>query len=146
MSEKIIATNKKAFHDYQILENFEVGVKLIGPEVKSIKAGDMSLKESFVHIEQGELYIKNMHVGAYKPAKLVDYNPTRNRKLLANKKEISLLAAKLDQKGLSIIPTKVYLKNSFVKIEIALAKGKKKWDKREDLKKKDLMREQRRSI
>lgn len=143
---KILATNKKAFHDFQILEEIEVGVKLIGAEVKSIKSGDLSLKESFVHIEGGELYIKNMHVGAYKPARLEGYDPTRNRKLLANKKEIEKLASKSDQQGLAIIPIKVYLKNNLVKLEIALAKGKKKWDKREDLKAKDIKRDLKRKF
>ena len=144
MSDKTIATNKKVFHDYQMIEDFEVGIKLTGPEVKSIKNNDVSLKESFIHIENGELYVKNMHVGAYKPARNENYNPIHNRKLLANKKEIERLAIKSAQNGFSIIAKKIYLKNGFIKLEIALAKGKKKWDKREDLKKKDLDREARR--
>ena len=144
--EKIIAINKKASHDYQIIEKLEVGIKLTGAEVKSIKSGNASLKESFVHIEGGELFIKNMHVGAYKPARIENYNPIRNRKLLANKKEIMLFSGKTDQKGLSIIPLKIYLKKNLIKLEIGLAKGKKKWDKREDLKKKDIERELRRNI
>jgi len=143
--EKTIANNKKAFHDYQVLDNIEVGIKLTGPEVKAVKEGDISLKESFVHIENGELFIKNMHIGAYKPARQENYNPVQNRKLLANKKEILILEKKIDQKGLSIIPLKVYFKNGLIKLEIAVAKGKKKWDKREDLKKKDLDREAKRN-
>uniref|UniRef100_A0A7C4QXF6 SsrA-binding protein n=1 Tax=candidate division CPR3 bacterium TaxID=2268181 RepID=A0A7C4QXF6_UNCC3 len=141
-----IAANKKAYHNYHIGDIFEVGIKLTGPEVKSIKNGDMSLKESFVHIENGQLFIKNMHVGAYKPAHPESYDPTRNRKLLANKKEIQILASKLDQKGLSIVPTKVYLKNGLIKLEIGVAKGKKKWDKREDIKKKDLAKESKKGM
>ena len=107
---------------------------------------NLSLKESFVHIENGELYIKNMHVGAYKPARLEGYDPTRNRKLLANRREIEKLASKSDQQGLAIIPLKVYLKDSLIKMEIALAKGKKKWDKREGIKKRDIERDLKRRL
>jgi len=146
MAEKIIATNKKAFHDYTISETLEVGIKLTGPEVKSIKAGSVSLKESFVHIENGELFIKNLHIAHYKFSPKVGYDPIRNRKLLANKKEIMNLMGKLNQKGLSIIPTKIYLKNGLIKLEIGVAKGKKKWDKREASKKKDLKREMKKGM
>lgn len=139
--EKIILTNKKAFHDYHISDTLEVGIKLTGAEVKSVKEGSVSLKESFVHIENGELYIKNLHISPYKFAPKAGYDPVRNRKLLANKKEIANLSSILNQKGLSIIPTKVYLKNGLIKLEIGVAKGKKKWDKREEAKKKDLRRE-----
>lgn len=145
MPEKVIATNKKAHHDFALSDHLEAGLKLTGGEVKSIKNGDVSLKESFVHIEQGEVYIKNMHVGAYKPARIEGYDPVRNRKLLLNKKEIAALASKTEQKGMTIVPVKVYLKNGLIKIEIAIGRGKKKWDKREDLKKKDLDREARRA-
>lgn len=144
MPEKIIATNKKAFHDYTILDTLEVGIKLTGPEVKSIKAGSVSLKESFVHVENEELFIKNMHVSHYKFSPKEGCDPTRNRKLLANKKEIMSLLGKLNQQGLSIVPTKIYLKNGLIKLEIGVAKGKKKWDKRESMKKKEVNRELRR--
>jgi len=146
MTGKILASNKKAFHDYTILDTLEVGIKLLGPEVKSVKAGSVSLKESFVHIENGELYIKNLHISHYKFSPKEGYDPIRNRKLLANKKEIDSLSGKINQQGLSIVPTKIYLKNGLIKLEIGVAKGKKKWDKREASKKKDLAREMKKGI
>jgi len=142
-NNKIIAVNKKAKHDYQTSDVLEVGIKLFGPEVKSIKEGSVSLKESFVKIENEEIFIKNLHVSSYKFSRQDDYNPVRDRKLLANKKEIRKLMGETTQKGLTIVPLKIYLKNGKIKLEIALAKGKKKWDKRESIKKKQLNREHR---
>ncbi|MBI2448374.1 SsrA-binding protein SmpB [Candidatus Microgenomates bacterium] len=136
-----IATNKKALHDYALSEKLEVGIKLTGAEVKSIKAGSVNLKGSFVIIESGELIIKNMHIGAYKPANQKNYEPIRNRHLLAHKKEIERLAGLIEQKRATIVPLNIHLKNGFVKLEIALARRKQKWDKRESLKKKDVERE-----
>jgi len=146
MKEKILATNKKAFHDYRISDTLEVGIKLLGPEVKSIKDGAVSLKESFVTIENGELFIKNLHISPYKFARNEDYKPTRDRKLLANKKEIDSLYGATKEKGMTIVPTKIYLKNGMIKLEIGLAKSKKKWDKREDIKKRDLNKEAKKGI
>ena len=136
-----LASNKKAHHDYFLSDNLEVGIKLTGPEVKSIKGGNVSLKESFIHIDAGQLYIKNMHVGAYKPARNTDYDPIRNRKLLASKKEIEFLWGKIQKDGLTIVPLSIYTKNGLIKLEIAIGKGKKKWDKRETLKKRDQERD-----
>jgi len=146
MAEKIITVNKKVFHDYKISETLEVGIKLIGPEVKSVKEGAISLKESFVMIDGGELFIKNLHISPYKFARNDSYNPTRDRKLLANKKEIDSLYGAIKEKGMMIIPVKVYLKNGIIKLEIGLAKSKKKWDKREDIKKRDLNKEAKKGI
>ena len=145
MSIKIISTNKKAFHDYTLSERLEVGIKLTGAETKSAKAGSVNLKGSFVIIENGELVIKNMHIGAYKPARQEGYDPVRNRKLLAHKKEIERLAGLIEQKRATVVPLNIHLKNGFVKLEIALAKHKQKWDTREALKKRDLDREQKRT-
>ncbi|HRY60058.1 MAG TPA: SsrA-binding protein SmpB [Patescibacteria group bacterium] len=145
-----LATNKKAHNDYFLTDNIEVGIKLTGSEVKSIKAGNVSLKESFIHIEadpsslrlrRAGLFIKNMHVGAYKPARNEGYDPIHNRKLLANKKEIEFLWGKTQKEGLTIVPISIYTKNGLIKMEIAVGKGKKKWDKREALKKRDQERE-----
>jgi len=146
MKSKTSATNRKAFHDYKISDTLEVGIKLIGPEVKSVKEGSVSLKESFVTITNGELWIKNLHIAPYKFARNVDYKPTRDRKLLANKKEINSLFGAIKEKGMTIVPTKIYLKNGMIKLEIGLAKSKKKWDKREDIKKRDLNKEAKKGI
>jgi SsrA-binding protein len=141
MKKSVSATNKKAFHDYQISDTLEVGIKLIGPEVKSVKNNSVSLKESFVTVDGGELWIKNLHIAPYKFARNDGYKPTRDRKLLANKKEIASLYGATKEKGMTIVPTKIYLKNGIIKLEIGLAKSKKKWDKREDIKKRDLNKE-----
>ncbi|MDD5731337.1 MAG: SsrA-binding protein SmpB [Patescibacteria group bacterium] len=146
MKNSASASNKKAFHDYTISDTLEVGIKLTGPEVKSVKSGSLSLKESFVTIENGELWIKNLHISPYKFANNVDYKPTRDRKLLANKKEIASLYGATKEKGMTIVPTKTYLKNGIIKLEIGLAKSKKKWDKREDIKKRDLNKESKRGM
>ncbi len=143
--KKIIATNRKAKYDYEIIDTLEVGIKLTGPEVKSTKEGQVSLKEGFVKIEKGELYIKNMHISPYKFARIEEYDPIRDRKLLANKKEIKKLFGETTQKKLTIVPLNIYLKNGKIKLEIALARGKKKYDKREDIRKKETRRELRRS-
>ena len=143
MSEKIISSNKKAFHDFQILEKLEAGIKLTGAEVKSVKNGSVSLKESFVRIENGELFIKNLHISPYKFARSDNHDPVRNRKLLVNKKELNQLFGATQKEGLTIVPLNIYLKNGFIKLEIATAKGKKKWDKREDIRKKETVREMR---
>jgi len=136
-----IATNKKAFFDYEILQTFEAGIILSGPEVKSIKNGRINLKGGYLNINAQKIpWLINVHVSPYPPASQVqkDYSPTQSRKILLNKKEINFLIGKLKIKGLSLIPLKVYIKNRIIKLEIALVKGKKKWDKREDIKQKDL--------
>jgi len=144
MKEKILAINKKATQDYEILEKIETGVVLFGPEVKSIKLGNVNLKGSFAKILRGELWLLGMHVGAYRPAVLENYDPKRSRKLLVQKKEIKKLFGKLQERGLVLVPLRVYLKKNIVKIELGLGKAKKLWDKRELLRKKEIKKEIRR--
>lgn len=134
---KQLANNKKAFHDYFIEKKYEVGIELKGDEVKSIKQGKVSIKESFIGDKNGEIYIYGMHVTPFSEAYDKKIDPTRTRKLLLHKKEISTLIGKKSQAGFTIVPLSIYEKNGLVKIEIALAKGKKLYDKRESLKKKD---------
>ena len=140
----IVAKNKRAFFDYKILENFEAGLMLLGHEVKSIKAGHISLKGSYVSFRGEELYLIGAHVTKYKQAgTMLDYNATRERKILLKKKEINHLIGKKKEGSLTLVPLKIYTKSSLIKIELALAEGKKKYDKREDLKKKDIDRDMR---
>jgi len=136
---KILAVNRRARFDYEILEKFEAGLKLAGHEVKSARAGKVSLKGAFVTIHQGEAYLTNAHISPYQPKNIPpSYDPTRPRKLLLKKKELKSLIGK--QKGLTIIPLKIYTKRHLIKLEIALAKGKKKIDKREVIKKREAER------
>lgn len=143
MSEgiKLIANNKKAYFDYFILEKYEAGIELFGTEVKSVRLGHCSVKESFVRIDKAQVYIYGMHISPYEKGNIFNKDPLRVRKLLMHKKEIFKLNAKLAEKGLTIVPLKVYLKGSLVKVEIGLAKGKKNYDKRETLAKKTQQRE-----
>lgn len=134
---KQLANNKKAFHDYFIEKKYEAGIELKGDEVKSIKQGKVSIKESFIGDKNGEIYIYGMHVTPFSEAYDKKIDPTRTRKLLLHKKEISTLIGKKSQAGFTIVPISIYEKNGLVKIEIALAKGKKLYDKRESLKRKD---------
>lgn len=137
---KIIASNKRASFDYFLLQKFEAGVLLAGSEVKSIRAGGISINESFVNIENDEIFLKNAYIKPYDKAKSYIPETKRTRKLLLNRREIDRIA-KERQTGLTIVPTKVYLKNGFVKVEIALAKGKKNYDKRQSLAEKTAKRE-----
>lgn len=137
---KVIASNKRASFDYFLLQKFEAGILLVGSEVKSIRAGGVSINESFVNIENSEIFLKNAYIKPYDKAKSYVPETKRTRKLLLNKQEIDKIA-KERQTGLTIIPTKVYLKNGFVKVEIALAKGKKNYDKRQTLAEKTAKRE-----
>ncbi len=141
MGIKVIATNKKAFHDYNILETYEAGLVLKGTEVKAIREGNVNLRDSYIRIEDGEAYIIGMHVGHYKPAGKHQHDFTRKRKLLLHKREILKLMGKIQEKGLTVIPTKLYLKNGKIKLEIALAKGKAKYEKREAIRERDMKRE-----
>ena len=140
-SVKLIANNKKARHDYFIEETYETGISLAGTEVKSIRMGHCSIKESFVRIEKGEVYIYGMHVNPYEKGNIFNKDTLRPRKLLMHKQEINKLIGKINEKGYTIVPLQVYLKGSLVKVEIALAKGKKLYDKRADIAKKDQRRE-----
>ena len=140
-SIKLIANNKKAYHDYFIEETYEAGISLHGTEVKSLRMGKCSIKESFVRIEKGEVFIYGMHVSPYEKGNIFNRDPLRVKKLLLNKGEINKLVGKIAEKGFTLVPLKVYFKGSLVKVEIGLAKGKKLYDKRADIAKKDMRRE-----
>lgn len=143
---KLIANNKKAYHDYFILEEFEAGIALHGTEVKSLRQGSCSIKEAFIRIENGEIFIYGMHVSPYEKGNIFNKDPLRVRKLLMHKKEINKLLGKIKEQGNTIVPLKVYFKNDLVKVEIGLAKGKKLYDKRDDIAKKDQKREAQRDF
>ena len=138
---KLIANNKKAYHDYFILDTYETGISLAGTEVKSLRMGKCSIKDSFVRIENGEVFIYGMHISPYEKGNIFNKDPLRPRKLLLHKYEINKLLGKTKEKGIAIVPLKVYFKGSLVKVEIGLAKGKKLYDKRQDIAKKDQQRE-----
>lgn len=140
-SLKLIANNKKAYHDYFIEQKYEVGISLAGTEVKSLRMGKCSLKESFIRVEKGEVYIYGMHISPYEKGNIFNKDPLRVRKLLLHRYEINKINGKMSEKGYTIVPLQVYFKGSLVKLEIALAKGKKLYDKREDIAKKDARRE-----
>ena len=140
-SIKLIANNKKAYHDFFILDTFEAGIALHGTEVKSLRMGKCSIKEAFIRIENGEVFVYGMHVSPYEKGNLFNKDPLRVKKLLLHKAEINKMFGKVKEKGISIVPLKVYLKGSLMKMEIGLAKGKKLYDKREDIAKKDQKRE-----
>ena len=142
-----LAQNKKALFDYEVLEKFEAGLVLTGQEVKSVKNGQINLKGAYVTFHNNEAFLLNAHVSAYQPAgKLTDYDPTHSRKLLLRQREIRYLRGKSEEKGLTIVPISVYTKHRFVKVEIAVARGKKQFDKRETVKKRELDREVRRTL
>lgn len=140
-SVKLIANNKKAYFDYFIEDKLEAGIELFGTEVKSLRMGKCSVKESFVRIERGEVYVYGMHISPYEKGNIFNKNPLRTRKLLLHKGEIRKLSAQIAQKGYTLVPLSVYFKGSLVKVEIGLAKGKKLYDKRETIAKKDQRRE-----
>ena len=140
-SVKLIANNKKAWHDYFIDQTYEAGISLAGTEVKSLRMGKCSLKESFIKDERGELIIYGMNISPYEKGNIFNKDPLRPRKLLLHRSEINKLAGAVSQKGYTIVPLKVYLKGSLVKVEIGLARGKKLYDKREATAKKDMKRE-----
>lgn len=139
--EKLIANNKKAYHDFFILDTYEAGIALAGTEVKSLRMGKCSIKESFIRIENGEVFIYGMHISPYEKGNIFNKDPLRVRKLLLHRSEINKLLAKTKEKGMAIVPLKVYLNGSLVKVEIGLARGKKLYDKRDDIAKKDQKRE-----
>lgn len=143
---KNIATNKKAWHDYFIEEVYEAGISLHGTEVKSIRMGQCSIKESFIRIVNGEVLIMGMHVNPYEKGNIFNKDPLRVKKLLMHRREIVKISGKIAEKGYTLVPLKVYLKGSLVKVEIGLAKGKKLYDKRADLAKKDQTREAQRDF
>jgi SsrA-binding protein len=143
---KVIARNKKARFEYHILDTWEAGIVLAGPEVKSIRAGKVSIGESFARVERGEVWLHDLHISPYDPASRWNADPVRPRKLLLHNREIRKLIGATEQKGLTLVPLELYLSHGLVKISIALARGKKLHDKREDMKKKTMDREVRRAI
>lgn len=146
MSKKTVARNRKALHEYHIVDTYEAGIVLVGPEVKSIRAGKVSLVEAFGRIEGNEAFLYGMHVTPYDPASRWNVDPVRPRKLLLNRREIRRLIGATQQEGFTLVPLELYLNDGFVKVELALARGKKRFDKREDLKKRDAEREMQRAV
>lgn len=140
-TQKLIANNKKAFHDYFIDETYEAGVALHGTEVKSMRMGKCSIKESFIRIEDGEVFVYGMHVSPYEKGNIFNKDPLRVKKLLMHKYEINKLAGKIAEKGYTLVPLQVYFKEGKVKVELGLARGKKLYDKRQDIARKDQRRE-----
>jgi len=141
MGEKLICNNKKAYHEYFIEEKLEAGVVLQGTEVKSLRAGNVNLTDSFMLIREGEAFLHNLHISPYDFGNRANHQPDRQRKLLLHRREITRLFGRIREQGYSAIPLRLYFKDGLVKVEIGLAKGKKLYDKREDLKKKDTQRE-----
>ena len=140
-SVKLVANNKKAYHDYFIEDKYEAGIELFGTEVKSIRMGKCSIKESFIRIEKGQVMIYGMHISPYEKGNIFNKDPLRERKLLMHRYEINKLKGKIQEKGYTLVPLQVYFKGSLVKVEIGLARGKKLYDKRADIAKKDQRRE-----
>ncbi|RHM59162.1 MULTISPECIES: SsrA-binding protein SmpB [Coprobacillaceae] len=144
---KIVSNNKKAYHDYFILDTYEAGIELKGTEIKSVRQNQVNLKDSFVRVKNNEVFVENMHISPYDHGNIFNHDPKRTRKLLLHKKEILKITNKLKEGGLTVVPTKLYFnKSSKVKLEIAIAKGKKLYDKRNDLKEKDAKRDIERSL
>ncbi|MCR5005203.1 MAG: SsrA-binding protein SmpB [Clostridiales bacterium] len=143
---KVVAQNRKAHHDYFFEEIYEAGLQLVGTEVKSLRMGRCSLKESFIRIENGEAFIYNMHISPYEKGNIFNKDPLRTRKLLLHKSELRKLIGSVKMDGYTIIPIRLYFKGNYAKMEIALAKGKKLYDKRQDIMKKDIRREAERSF
>lgn len=141
---KIVATNRKARHDYEVLDTFEAGIVLQGTEVKSLRQGRANLKDSYATIKNGEVFLLNMHISPYEQGNVYNHDPTRTRKLLLHKSEINRLIGKVEEKGMTLIPLKVYFKRGKAKVELALARGKKLYDRRRDIAKRDAERELRR--
>lgn len=144
--EKNITVNRKARHEYHILQTFEAGIVLVGTEVKALREGKVNLVDSYATIKNGEVWLVSAHISEYKQGNINNHNPTRDRKLLLNRSEIRKLIGKTKEKGLTLIPLRIYFKNGRVKVELALAKGKKSYDKRETIAKRDFQREQERRI
>ena len=146
MPNKIVATNRKAYHDFEILDTFEAGLVLVGSEIKSIRAGQVSLQDGFVQFERGEAWLINVHIAQYDPASRQNHEPRRRRKLLLHRREIERLQGKVQEKGFTLVPTRLYLKDGRAKVEIALAKGKRLYDKRQAIAKRDSDRQIQRAL
>jgi SsrA-binding protein len=145
-AQKSVAENRKAFHDYHILETFEAGVALLGTEVKAIRGGNVNLRDSYARVEAGEVWIYNVNVSPYSHRGYANHEPTRRRKLLLHKQEIRKLIGKTVEKGMTLVPTRMYFKNGHIKVAIGLAKGKKSHDKRETEKRREADRETRAAV
>ena len=143
---KLVANNKKAYHDYFIEEKYEAGLALHGTEVKSLRLGKCSIKEAFIKIEQGEVFVYGMHVSPYEKGNIFNKDPLRVKKLLLHRQEIRRMSGRIAEKGYTLVPLQVYFKNGLAKVEIGLAKGKKLYDKRQDIAKKDQRRESEREF
>ena len=147
MEQHIVVTNRKAFHNYHILDKYEAGMELLGSEVKSLREGNANLREAYVIIRKGQAWLSGVHINPYSHTGFDGHDPVRNRKLLLHNREISKLKAKLDQKGLTAIPLRIYFNNKgLAKLELALAKGKKTYDKKITLKERDIKRESQREL
>lgn len=143
---KVVTQNKKAFHDYFILDTYEAGIELKGTEIKSVRLGHVNLKDAFIRFKNDEAFIENMHIAPYEQGNIFNHEPLRNRKLLLHKKQIKKLQREVKENGLTVVPTKLYFNTSKLKVEIALARGKKLYDKRQDLKVKDAKRDMERAL
>ena len=143
---KIVATNRKATHDYTILDRFEAGMALLGTEIKSIRAGQANLREGYIQVRDGELWLVNTHIAHYEPSGHEGHDPLRPRRLLLHKKEIAKLLTRVQERGYTIIPLKIYLKHRRAKVEIALAQGKRQYDKREAIAKREAGRQIQRAL
>ncbi len=141
MSREIVIRNKKAFHDYHILERYEAGIVLHGTEVKSIRDGLVNIKESYARVRKGEIWLDNCHISPYSHGNISNHEPLRPRKLLLHRREINKLIGKVEQKGLTLVPLNLYLTNGLIKLELAVARGKKSHDKRETARRKTIERE-----
>jgi SsrA-binding protein len=143
---KLIAQNKKAYHDYFVEETLEAGVALTGTEVKSLRQGKVNLRDSYAQVRDGQVFLLGVHISPYEQGNIFNHDPTRERRLLLHKREINRLAGKVQQAGYALIPTKMYFKDGRAKVEIGLAKGKKLYDKRQDMAKRDADREMQRAL
>lgn len=143
---KLIAQNRKARHDYAVLDTIEAGIVLQGTEIKSIRNGRINLKDGYARVRNGEIFLHNVHISPYEQGNLFNHDPLRTRKLLMHKKQIARLTAETKNTGITLVPLKVYIKDGFAKVLIGIAKGKKQYDKREDLKRKDIDRQLQRTL
>jgi SsrA-binding protein len=143
---KVVATNRKARHEYEILERFEAGLVLKGPEVKSVREGKVGFQDAFARVERGEAWLYDLHINPYEQANRYNVDPLRPRKLLLHREEIRRLIGKVEEKGLTLVPTELYFKNGYAKVTLALARGRKLYDKREKLKREAQDREARRAV
>ncbi len=146
MGEKTLATNRKAYHDYYIEETYEAGIALTGTEIKSVRAGSVNLRDSYAQVKNGEVWLLNTHIAPYEPASRQNVDPYRDRKLLLHRREIHRLYGRVQEKGYTLVPLRMYLKKNRVKVEIGLARGKRQYDKRDAISKREAAREMERAL